>query len=106
VNYTTVEDVPEGEQVLVGTFSLNGHPIVILFDSGASHDFISKACWRFCREPFFSGAIGSIQFCWVSVKGCHVQGLLAESICVAYMDWCKKHTCRVYHVSRAGCIMI
>jgi hypothetical protein len=41
VNYTTVEDIPEGKQVLVGTFSLNGHPAIILFDSGASHDFIS-----------------------------------------------------------------
>jgi hypothetical protein len=26
VNYTTMEDIPEGEQVLVGMFSLNGHP--------------------------------------------------------------------------------
>jgi predicted aspartyl protease len=39
-----MEDIPEGEQVLTGTFSLNGHPIAILFDSGASHDFISKTC--------------------------------------------------------------
>jgi hypothetical protein len=31
VNYTTMEDVPEGEQVLVSMFSLNGHPTVILF---------------------------------------------------------------------------
>jgi hypothetical protein len=38
-----MEDIPEGEQVLVGMFSLNGYPILILFDSGASHDFISKA---------------------------------------------------------------
>jgi hypothetical protein len=44
VNYTTMEDIPEGEQVLVGTFSLNGHPAIILFDLGASHDFISRAC--------------------------------------------------------------
>jgi hypothetical protein len=44
VNYTTMEDIPEGEQVLVGTFSLNGHPTTVLFDSGTSHDFISKAC--------------------------------------------------------------
>jgi hypothetical protein len=43
VNYTTMEDIPEGEQVLTGTFSLNRHPTIILFDSGASHDFISKA---------------------------------------------------------------
>jgi predicted aspartyl protease len=38
-----MEDIPEGEQVLAGTFSLNGHPAIILFDSGANHDFISKA---------------------------------------------------------------
>jgi hypothetical protein len=43
VNYTTMEDVPEGEQVLAGTFSLNGHPVIILFNSRVSHDFISKA---------------------------------------------------------------
>jgi hypothetical protein len=44
VNYTTMEDIPEGEQVLTGTFSLNGHPTTVLFDSGDSQDFISKAC--------------------------------------------------------------
>jgi hypothetical protein len=44
VNYTTMEDIPEGEQVLTGMFSLNGHPATVLFDSRASHDFISKAC--------------------------------------------------------------
>jgi hypothetical protein len=44
VNYTTMEDLPEGEQVLTGMFSLNRHPTTVLFDSGASHDFISKAC--------------------------------------------------------------
>jgi hypothetical protein len=35
VNYTTMDDVPEGEQILTGMFSLKGHPIIILFDSGA-----------------------------------------------------------------------
>jgi hypothetical protein len=33
-----------GEEVLAGTFSLNEHPVIILFDSGASHDFISSTC--------------------------------------------------------------
>jgi hypothetical protein len=49
VNYTTIEDVPKGEHVLAGTFSLDGHPVVILFDSGASHDFISKTCTQKCQ---------------------------------------------------------
>jgi hypothetical protein len=48
-NYMTMEDVPEGEQVIVGMFSLNGHPIVVIFYSGATHNFISKACTKNCR---------------------------------------------------------
>jgi predicted aspartyl protease len=43
-NYTTVEEIPTGEEVLAGTFFLNEHPVIILFDSGASHDFISPTC--------------------------------------------------------------
>jgi predicted aspartyl protease len=42
-NYTTVEEIPTRE-VLAGTFSLNEHPVIILFDSGALHDFISSTC--------------------------------------------------------------
>jgi hypothetical protein len=44
VNHTTVEDILEGEEVLAGTFLLFGHPIIILFDSGASHDFMGSTC--------------------------------------------------------------
>jgi predicted aspartyl protease len=43
-NYTTIEEIPMGEEVLVGTFSLNEHPVNLLFDFGASHDFISSTC--------------------------------------------------------------
>jgi hypothetical protein len=44
VKHTTIKDILEGEEVLVGTFLLFGHPIIILFDSRASHDFMSSAC--------------------------------------------------------------
>jgi len=44
VSYTTCEDVPEGEHVMADIFSLNDHPVRVLFDSGASHTFLSKAC--------------------------------------------------------------
>jgi hypothetical protein len=43
-NFTTVEDIPPGEEVLAGTFFLYEHPIIILFDFGASHNFMSLAC--------------------------------------------------------------
>jgi hypothetical protein len=39
-----VEVIPTGEEVLAGTFFLNERPIVTLFDSVASHDFMSFAC--------------------------------------------------------------
>jgi hypothetical protein len=44
-----MEDIPEGEPVLMGTFSLNRYPIVTLFDSSVTHDFISKACTKRCQ---------------------------------------------------------
>jgi hypothetical protein len=37
-----VATTPEGETVMLGTFLSANHPAVILFDSGASHTFISK----------------------------------------------------------------
>ncbi|WVZ70495.1 hypothetical protein U9M48_019157 [Paspalum notatum var. saurae] len=38
-----LEQVLEGEPVLAGTFLVNDHPTVVLFDSGATFTFISKA---------------------------------------------------------------
>jgi hypothetical protein len=43
-NYTTMEEIPAGEEVLVDTFFLNEYPSTILFNSGASHDFMSFTC--------------------------------------------------------------
>jgi hypothetical protein len=40
-NYTNVDEIPTGEEVLAGTFFLNERHIIILFDFGASHDFMS-----------------------------------------------------------------
>jgi hypothetical protein len=39
-----LEEIPPGEEVLACMFFLYEHPIIILFDSGASHDFLSLAC--------------------------------------------------------------
>jgi hypothetical protein len=42
IYYTQVATTPKGEPVMMGTFLVANHPTVILFDSGASHTFISK----------------------------------------------------------------
>jgi hypothetical protein len=42
LNFTTMSDIPEGASVLTDTFSINDTPVKILFDSGATHSFISE----------------------------------------------------------------
>jgi hypothetical protein len=44
-----VDGIPTGEEVLAGTFFLNEHPIIILFDSVALHDFMSFTCFKKAR---------------------------------------------------------
>jgi hypothetical protein len=46
VHHTTIDDIPEGEPVTAGLFSINNHLAVVLFDSGSSHLFISQAFVR------------------------------------------------------------
>jgi hypothetical protein len=41
VNLTTLSELPEGTPIMTGTFSINHHPVIILFDSGATHSFVS-----------------------------------------------------------------
>jgi hypothetical protein len=43
-NFTTLEEIPLGEEVLASTFFLYEHLINIMFDSGASRDFLNLAC--------------------------------------------------------------
>ena len=41
MNHTNIVDISSGEVVTAGKFLVDQHPIVILFDSGALHSFIS-----------------------------------------------------------------
>ena len=43
MHYTTVEEVPTGEVVIAGMFLVNKHPAIVLFDSRASHSFMSQS---------------------------------------------------------------
>jgi hypothetical protein len=44
VNFTTLSELPEGAPIMMGTFSINHQPVIILFDSGATHSFVSSKC--------------------------------------------------------------
>jgi hypothetical protein len=44
VNFTTLSELPEGAPIMMGTFSINHQPVIILFDSGATHSFIGLKC--------------------------------------------------------------
>src|SRR5438105_6262924 len=41
VNFAEISEVPASAPIMAGTFLVNGHPTVILFDLGASHSYIS-----------------------------------------------------------------
>jgi hypothetical protein len=43
-NNTAIEEIPTREEVLAGMFFLHDHPIIILFDSRVSHDFMNSIC--------------------------------------------------------------
>jgi hypothetical protein len=48
LNFTTMADIPEGAPVMTGIFSILNYPAIILFDSGASHSFISAKFSAMC----------------------------------------------------------
>jgi hypothetical protein len=43
VNHVTSEEAQQAQDVILGMFLASSHPTTILFDSGASHSFISSS---------------------------------------------------------------
>ena len=41
VNFTEAEKIPQGEPVMAGMFTIDSHPTYVLFDSSASHSFMT-----------------------------------------------------------------
>jgi hypothetical protein len=52
LNFTTLADIPEGAPIMTGIFSVLNFLAVILFDSGASHNFISAKFSAKCQLRF------------------------------------------------------
>jgi hypothetical protein len=53
LNFTTLEEVPEGAPIMICIFSVYNQPALILFDSVASHSFISQKFGAKCQLPFY-----------------------------------------------------
>jgi hypothetical protein len=53
LNFTTLEELPEGAPIMTGILSVFNQPALILFDSGASHSFISQKFSAKCQLPFY-----------------------------------------------------
>jgi hypothetical protein len=53
LNFITLEELPEGAPIMTGIFSVYNQPALILFDSGASHSFISQKFSAKCQLPFY-----------------------------------------------------
>jgi hypothetical protein len=49
LNFTTLEQLPEGAPIMTSIFSVFNQPALILFDSGASHSFISQKFSAKCQ---------------------------------------------------------
>src|SRR3954463_9039623 len=43
VNHMNVEEIPDEPDLVIGKFPINTYPAIILFDTGATHSFISRA---------------------------------------------------------------
>ncbi|WVZ53866.1 LOW QUALITY PROTEIN: hypothetical protein U9M48_004754 [Paspalum notatum var. saurae] len=41
INHVTAESAQEGPNAVVGTFLVNSHPALVLFDTGATHSFVA-----------------------------------------------------------------
>jgi hypothetical protein len=53
LNFTTLEELPEGAPIMTGIFSVYNQHALIMFDSGASHSFISQKFSAKCQLAFY-----------------------------------------------------
>jgi hypothetical protein len=51
LNFTALEELPEGAPIMTGTFLVFNQPALILFDSGVSQSFISQKFSAKCQLP-------------------------------------------------------
>jgi hypothetical protein len=53
LNFTTLEELPEGAPIMIGSFSVFNQPALILFDSGASHSESRLEGWWIGKSEIY-----------------------------------------------------
>jgi len=110
VNNVAVETVQEGLEIMMGTFSINYIPAIVLFESGASHTFISQAFVRVhsiplvaMKTPMLVNSLGGtipVSYCCplasLSLKGVDfpISPMVMRTSgidVILGLDWMKKH---------------
>jgi hypothetical protein len=79
LNFTTMSDIPEGASVLTGTFSINDTPIKILFDSGATHSFISE---KLLGKMGLKGSLTNSAYKIITLGGQITSSTLIRGLCL------------------------
>jgi hypothetical protein len=78
LNFTTMSDIPEGASVLTGTFFINDTPVKILFDSGATHSFISE---KLLGKMGFKGSHTNSAYKIITPGGQITSNILIRGVC-------------------------
>jgi hypothetical protein len=79
LNFTTTSDIPEGASVLTGTFSINDTHVKLLFDSGATHSFISE---KLLGKMGLKGSHTNSAFKIITTGGQITSSILIRGVCL------------------------
>jgi hypothetical protein len=79
LNFTAMSDIPEEASVLTGTFSISGTPVKILFDSGATHSFISE---KLISKLGLKGSHTTSAFKIITPGGQIASNILIRGVCL------------------------
>jgi hypothetical protein len=79
LNFTAMSDIPKGASVLTGTFSINDTPVKILFDSGATHSFISE---KLISKIGLKGSYTTFAYKIITPGGQIISNILIRGVCL------------------------
>ena len=114
MNNVAAETVQKGPKIMMGTFSINSIPAAVLFDSGASHTFISQAFFRVhsiplvaMKTPMLVNSLGGtipVSYCCpsanLSLRGVDfpISPMVIRTLgidMILGLDWMKKYTIEI-----------